>query len=340
MVIPHALNLARFCARPLAAAALSLTLVGLLAPFTAGADAPPTPADRSQRSPLSGPPQPALTNPDAPPTIIRLGETGLIERTPQPPESAAAAKLALSEEVREKISAIFARRAAILDAFVADNLDLLTKFATAAATNDKADQLRLLSEAAGKLRPILLDRPLSVQITQALPESQTNTFGVMLEDYWDAVVKEVQAAEKTAKAKPRGRFAIIAEERIKGLGREIEAAFQRQIYSGDLLYRVVTRDVTLTGEQAASIRELTREYAERTKGNPSNQDNVQLFLRIAALVDVDTQVKMIRNVQAVFGGGPAKPAQAAQPAKAGPAGTPPEAGQPAEPAEVAEPAKR
>jgi hypothetical protein len=299
---------------------------------------PGTPA-----SPLGGPRQPALSNPDAPPSIVRTGEMGLIERTAQPPEAIAVERLTLSEQAREKAMAVLARRANILDTFVAENLDLLTKFATAAATNDRADQLRLLSEGAGKLRPLLLDRPLAAQLRDTLPEDQTNRFGVMLEDYWDAVVGEVQATERAAAqalgekgaAKVRSRFAIITEERLKGLGREIEAAFQRQIASGDLIYRVATRGVDLTGEQSAAIRELCREYAERTKGNASNQDNVQLFLRIASLVDVDTQVKMIRNVQAVFDSAAKPPTPPGQAPAAGPAGKAASAGPGSAPEAVA-----
>lgn len=295
----------------------SLACLGIWIAAEQAPQPPPTaqpstdPASRPTE-PLSGPK--AREAGDGKPTLVHRDLEGQVRRTERTPEEEAVDLLTVDAETRKSLDRIIAQRAAMLDQFVVENVDLLTKFGQAAATNNKVDQFALLMQASGKLTPLFSKGTLAVQFRQVLPEESRGAFDHLLGAYWDAVVAEQQAAAApkdqsdgwpmapTAGAAHRSapaksRMSILGEERLKSLGKEIELAFQRQLYSGDFLYSYVTRGIELTDEQSATIRGLCREFAEKTKGNPTEAQNKQLFLSIASVLTVAQQTQAIRNVK-------------------------------------------
>lgn len=272
----------------------------------------------AERAPLAGP---AVAARAERATLVEHDFPGKVRRLESAPEEAAARLLELTTEVREKVEAIFADRVKKLDAFVADNLLLLNQLDTAGKAGDKLDQLKLLAEAVHKLAPVWTKGTLRSQVRSVLPESARAEFDRLLAEYWDAIVTERRdeakvnaaparddmkmadskkaegASDRAAKVKSKSRFEILTEERLASFGKEIERSFQRQLQSGDVIADYIINYVTMSDEQKARIRELCNEFAEKTKMNASEQQNRELFVKIAGVLDTKQQMELAKLIQ-------------------------------------------
>lgn len=255
-------------------------------------------------SPLGGP---KVQEQASRPTIITRNFDGSVK----PPEGTAeeavlellsvggAGAMGASPEERgagERVRVILAKRGKVLEDFVFENVALLTKLDTAGNTGDKADQLRLLAEAFRQLAPLREGGPLSSQIRAALAEAKGAEFDLILREYWEAVI-----ADRMSRAKPEGgfpsRLEAIAGARLESLGKEIERSFYRLLMSGEFIYRVATRGLTLTPEQSRRLRAVIEEHYRLTGGNDDEAANRRLFARSIAVLDDDQKPRFIRNLR-------------------------------------------
>ncbi|MCE7973109.1 MAG: hypothetical protein DYG92_02105 [Leptolyngbya sp. PLA1] len=285
---------------------LALMLVTPLASAWQPADSPP----------LGGP---KVREEPARPTIITRNFDGSVKPPEGTAEEAVLDLLGLGSmgaspedhEAAERVRVILAKRGKVLEDFVFDNVALLTKLDTAGNTGDKADQLALLAEAFRKLAPLREGGPLSSQIRAALPRGKAEQFDAILREYWEAVI-----ADRMSRAKPEGgfpsRLEAIAAARLESLGREIERSFYRLLMSGEFIYRVATRGLTLTPEQSRRLRAVIEEHYRVTGGNDDEAANRRLFAKSIAVLDDDQKPRFIRNLR-----------ELGSPKKAAPAPTPP-----------------
>lgn len=280
-----------------------LALLALtLAPATLAQEPPPDPA------PLRGPSVTPAASPS--PMIerdfdgsVRLPDGTLEERAIELMNLEGASATPEDRRAAEAIRSLLARRARVLEDFVYDNTALLTELDTAGHTGNKADQLRLLAEAYRKLAPLREAGPLDAQVRAALPEARRAEFDGLLQHYWDALIAD-RTSRPGADGKVPGRLQAIAGTRIELLGKEIERSFLRLIGSGQYVYRVATRGLTLRPEQARRLHELLDAHMEATKGNDDAQAGQRLFARALGVLDEDQRPVMIRNLRGL---GQAKP---------------------------------
>jgi hypothetical protein len=257
-------------------------------------------ASAQQASGLGGPAVPV----SAPSLIERTFSGEVVMPTPNP-ESAALALLTLSEAERAKTNAVLLARNRILDQFVAGHLDLLTKIGVAMGGNDKADQVNLLLEAAAYLRPLVELGPLQDRLRECLTPEHAKTFDAMLRDFWAAYCAGPMKTPKPDGKLPN-RFEVMTDANLKCLGKEIEACVGRMVTSGDLVFDLLFKGVTLKPDQRAKLHELVDEFTERTKGNATDKENVTLFFSILPVLDGDDQRRtFIGNVRSL-GGKPPK----------------------------------
>jgi hypothetical protein len=269
-----------------------LSLAIAAAPVTAAAP-PSIPPPQAASPPLAGP-RAIAPAPSA--TLVVYDFTGRLRRPDIPPEAAAAALLALDDHARAAVEAALARRAAILDAFVRENLDLLTQIGTAGATGDKLDQLGLAQLAYTKLQPLRSQGTLQEVIRAALPTDAAARFDAALDEYWRAVVREGQR-EPGENGNPRHGVQAVIEERLRTLGREIELSFERQLRSGDILFSYLTAGLQLRPEQAVRIRQAVADVVERTDVESDKRAQALLGASILAYLDPQQAAAFILKVK-------------------------------------------
>lgn len=187
-------------------------------------------------------------------TLVAYDFAGRLRRPEVPPEVAAAGLLGLDSPTRGAIESLLAHRAAVLDAFVRENLDLLTKLGTAGATGDKLDQFGLAQRAYVELQPLRAGGSLQDVVRAVLPADAAAQFDAVLDEYWRAVVREGRR-QMNERGTPRSGVESVIEERLSSLGREIELSFERQLRSGDILFSYLTEGIELRPEQSARIRQ-------------------------------------------------------------------------------------
>jgi hypothetical protein len=257
----------------------------------------------AQDSPLAGP---SVQEDRAAPTLVTRAFDGSVALPDSTLEEAAVALLGLdamgadeaTAAAAEAVRAIFTRRAKALEDFVFDNLDLLVQLDAAGNTGNKLDQLHLLARGFRELKPLREAGPLADQVRRALPHEHALRFNALMSEYWNALV-----ADRTWRAKPDGKYPsrleALAGTRLELLGKEVERSFQRLISSGEFVYRVATRDITLRPEQARRLREAIEEHYRMTGGNDDEQANRRLFMRASAILDEEQRPRFFRNLQGI-----------------------------------------
>lgn len=257
-------------------------------------DAPGPAAEPASSPVLAGP----RVNPgEQPKGIVSFDFNGAVRRHDTTPEEAAVEKLDLDEAVRAKVRAVLLRRDAIIDGFVAGNLDLLTKLGAAFGGGDKLDQAALGLEAYRKLAPLREGGSLWEQVRAALPGAPGARFDALMNEYWDAVVAEGKRT-RNEQGKERSRFEIVSAERLAILGKEIERSFARQQYSGGIVIGYFTQDLTLTEAQRARVRQMSIEFAQGSGAEATEQQQQQqkLLVELMSILDADQRAKVMKRL--------------------------------------------
>ncbi len=218
-------------------------------------------------------------------TLVESDYEGKVKRPEVAPEEAAIKLLDLSDAEQAAVDAVLAERTRLMDAFITDHLDLLTRLGSASESGDKAAQLRAVLEAFAATEPIRAKGPLARQLRGALAPANQERFDALMKEYWDAVVAERQQAAKKA-GKREGRLGIITDERFKAFGREIERAFGRIVGGGaEREFDEFIAALELRPEQERPIRRMAEEFAIRTKFKPTEAQERDFILKVASMLD-------------------------------------------------------
>ena len=250
-------------------------------------------AQAQEQSPLAGP---SVTSKAKPASLVERDFNGAVRRPERTPEEAAIAILTLSDAAKAKVEEVFDRRYQALDAFVAGNINLLTKFGVAFGTGNKLDMAGLGIEAFNKTANLRIGGSLWEQVRAALPSDVAPKFDALMNEYWDAVVAEGRKT-KNEQGKERSRFEITTAEKLQIFGHEIEQSFNSQIYSGSLYVNALKAKVNLTQSQRKRIEELTLDFAKRTNFKPTDKDQGQLVIAILAVLDESQRAQVARILQ-------------------------------------------
>ncbi len=244
-------------------------------------------------------------------TLVERDLAGHVRRLEISLESAALQRItrvfSLSKADIAPAEQVIAKRAAKIDAFVENNIDLLTKLGTAFAGTDKVDQAQLLLEATGKLQSSLLESPMERQVQDVLPKQYQRPFQQLVTGYWDAIAEDRlsdPATNKNAEGKPETRLSVLGSERTAALGKQIELSLQRSLKSGTLAYSYLMKGITVTREQEPKLREFFAAHAEASKGDATDEQNKKLFWQVYSVLDADQQTIALRNVNGLSGKAP------------------------------------
>lgn len=239
----------------------------------------------------------------SPASIVERGMDGLVKPAEPNPEVAALSLLDLSESERMSVDAALNRRARLLDAFLKNNLPLLTKLGVAGGTNNKLDQLSLAWEALQQLRPVTELGPLQRQISQHLSPDNASTFNRLLSEYWNAYVKDRRAIKKDDGTYPN-RIEIILGAKLESLGRESERALKGMLEGGDLVFQLLFKHIELRPEQREKLGAMVSDFMRETKGDATQSQNAQLFFSVLPVLDESQRPLFLRNVGELAGNKP------------------------------------
>ncbi|MCC6229399.1 MAG: hypothetical protein IT432_09250 [Phycisphaerales bacterium] len=250
------------------------------------------PEKQSAANPLGGP------KIDAPPSaassLVSTDFNGTVRRLETTPEEAAVALLNLTGSAKERVDALFAKRGKAIEEFVTGNLDLLTKLDTAGKTNNKRDQLMLGLEAFQKLNAVWKDGTLFDQVKASLPDDKRAEFERLVTGYWNALVEEGKNIPNE-EGKKRGRFEIVAGERLQAFVGEIGRAFERGVKSGRLIAEFVLKDLNLTDAQKARVREIIDSEAAEAPLKEDDKRYEGLFLKILGILDEKQRTAVLKR---------------------------------------------
>ncbi|MEK6704141.1 MAG: hypothetical protein AABZ53_17940, partial [Planctomycetota bacterium] len=171
------------------------------------------------------PPEDVLKGPtvkeSATAVFSRLGFDGQLKKLERRPEETALLAMELPAEVADKAMRVIARRGILLQRFIAENLDLVTKLGVAGGAGDKLDVLVLLWDAMGRLAAMGFEGDLEGQISAVLPPSSRAEFATRIRDQWRTAAAE--RLHKPVNKVTRGEvFAARAAESGELLGFEFE----------------------------------------------------------------------------------------------------------------------
>lgn len=261
-----------------------------------GADGGVPTAQPGDEPPLKGPAVRESAGPGGLLGGLRFGLDGTLRRGDVRPEEAIVRQMNLDAGTLAGVDRVLLARAKVLEAFVVDNIDLLTKIATAGAAGDQKDVLSLLFQALGRLEQMGFEGRLAQQVQAVLPDDRRAEYQARLSSYWRAVAAEKAAGDGGV---VRGRHVLQAmiEEPLRLFGEEVEAAFRRAETSGDLAFRYVTADLGLSANQEQMLRAMFREYMDRTGGNPDEKEQGKFFVGVLAYLTLEQQEKLVRKFQ-------------------------------------------
>lgn len=249
--------------------------------------------------PTTAPPSPALSGPPVAQAPVRVSLVerdfnGNVRRPETTPEEAALSLLNLPGNAKDKAGEILQRRAAVIDRFVAENLDLLNKLGT--SSGNKLEQFGLGMEAFQKLEKLWSGGPLWEQIKAALPDEPGKKFDALMREYWDALAEEGKKVPSD-EGKKRGRFEVVTAERFQIFAKEIERSFTRQAESGMLFVTYLTADLNLTDSQKQRIRQMSLEFARKYGTKPAEEDLKFLYLDVVSILSPEQREKFMKKVQ-------------------------------------------
>jgi hypothetical protein len=279
--MPHPLH-------PNAAAFLATTLG-----FAAFAHLPAPPAEQAPPvAPLAGPSAGPTT---APTSLVAFDLDGRLIRLDLHPAEAALRLVTLSPASRERTDRVLLERAKILDALLAENLDLLVELGSAGAAaknggqREKMEALSLLVKVAGRIAPKLnANGMLDARISAALDPAERRDWQRLVEEYNAAVAKD-GVVEDGVVTRKGNRFECLVAESFRLVGKEVERSFQRQFGQGEKDFERALAAIGMTPEQEQKVRGLIADFLAKTKYKPTEAQKALLALQVLAWLNPEQQ---------------------------------------------------
>jgi hypothetical protein len=241
-----------------------------------------------ERQPLSGP---AVAKPAG--ALVDVDMTGRVRRPEKTIEEEVVGRLELSPEVRERVEKVLNERAAAIDRFVVENLQLLNQAQTVAAAGTLLEKATLVVEGLKGIAPAVGGKTLKERIVSELPADEAEKFRAMLREYWRALEAEGAAVKPKDPPPP---WAVYFGETLASLGREVGKSFERQLAAGTLFVDYLTSGLNLTEKQRELFRTMKLELLEKTNMKPSEEDQKKLVLGVVAYLNEEQRGKVMGRI--------------------------------------------
>ncbi|MFM9995822.1 MAG: hypothetical protein ACKVU4_08480 [Phycisphaerales bacterium] len=230
------------------------------------------------------------------PTLVESDYEGKVKRLDTTPEEGAIKLLTLTPEEQSGVDGVLADRAKLLEAFVFDNLDLLTRLGSASDGGERVAQLGLIVEAVRKTAAIREKGPLAEQLRGVLDGANREKFDALVGGYWDAVVKERQESGRRA-GKREGRLGVLGDERLKAFGKEIERAFYRVADpGGEREFDELLAAMELRPEQESRVRRMAEDFIVGARFKPTPAQERNFILKVTSMLDQKQRRLLARHI--------------------------------------------
>lgn len=183
------------------------------------------------------------------------------------PELRAIERLELSREERAAVDAVLAKRAAVMERLIKENIALLLKAQAVREGNDAEARRALGAEFREAFAELGVDGPLAEQLAGAMTPEHAEAFRTLNREYWRAQMGDGDDRKYGAA--------------LRVLGNEIKQAYERMIEDGEQRLDDVIAALQLTAEQEGKVRAIVTEFAQQTKLNPNGLQRAGLFLKVA-----------------------------------------------------------
>jgi hypothetical protein len=227
-------------------------------------------------------------------TLVERDYDGHVRRlTDEAPEQRALALLSLEPEARERVSRIVAERTRLLDDLVADNLDLLGQLDSAGKAHDATGLLAIAGEFWRRSEALRARGRMQDEIGAALPAGPRAAYHALVDGYWRAVVEDRRLANRK-----EPRLGLLIDEKLKALGEQVRASFERQLADGNIGIRYLLSITGLRPEQESQIRGFVADFVEEHgPGAPASEKDLQmLFVRVLVHLNQEQRETVLRRL--------------------------------------------
>jgi hypothetical protein len=262
---------------------------------------PAAPPDDPQSDALAGP---SVSH--AADSLVRINMESTLERLSMRPEQAAAERLVLDSEARERVRQVFEDHAASMRRLVLANIDVFANYAEALKPNDGGAVRRIAKDLYESWEHKEVRDPLRTALTGVLQAEQLARFDALVDEYWNAVLewearnaakdrKKPPTDEEIAKARARAQSRLLMEQ----FRREVVAAYEATLRPVQRRLDNICSAVAASAEQRAQIRAALIRFTREGRLSGERADRALLAREVYGLLSEEQRVKM---VEAAVGG--------------------------------------
>jgi hypothetical protein len=235
----------------------------LAAALSAAALTTPARAQDKPQDPATALRGPVVKETAAPVTLVQRDMSGHVVRLETRPEEAAIPLLGLSTEERAAAEKVISDRFAKVSQFLAEHRDLFLKIQAARQGGGDPKELAPLMREFRDAAAPLLDKPLSDQVSTALPEGKRAEFARVVDEYKRALFAEGPPNGQPAGAEAPGPLPAGApvppRMEVNLLLREMGRSLQSTIKERRERFEELIRIVDATPEQQAKLQAIVQE---------------------------------------------------------------------------------
>jgi hypothetical protein len=239
---------------------------------------------------------PTLTeSPDRPKhSIVERDFNGRVKKTEEHPVLLALSRLELTAEEKAAADKVLTERAAALDTIVRDNLKLIVEFAQAKQSSDAASLKTLQPQLLERAQPFFQRGSMLSELISALPEDKFTELRKMVQEY-NSLSAHDRAADTSVKEKPNRLGTVIAMG-FENFAAEARASYERVVGAGGKEFDALLKNLQLTPEQDAKIRQKALDLYQKTYGKPTKKQQFNLFLSIYADLDTEQRHRLAQYI--------------------------------------------
>lgn len=224
-----------------------------------------------------------------PQSLVSRGLDGEVQTLPAPPAIAALELLTLDDATRERVNAVLADRAALIDTLVLSNIELLSQAETIMAVGKPVEKFELLRDGLKAMEPVRKWGKLDRRLSEALPREHRAEYREQIAEYERLRYESARAAGELD-----NKVAYRVMRYWEDIAWELERAAERVFVEnedGEAWLRHLSEKLELTPDQQGEIRAMAERYFIDAKGRPSKEEEMAFVAKIRTVMSIEQRWK-------------------------------------------------